>query len=238
MKLKDIVLNIIYPPRCVICGGVAVKKDGNRYFCEKCINNIPFIDGIHRCEKCSVPMDRDGICSLCAERNHIFNRGLAVFEYTVIKNTIEDYKFKNNKYLGEGLGYVMYRYAADKYPYIFEESDIICSVPAHKESLKERGFDQSEVMAETVAKLSGIDYATLLKRVKETKRQSSLKSYDERHNNVIGAFKSTENITGKRVLLIDDVLTTGSTADECARALFESGAERVNVYTLSASFKD
>ena len=238
MGLIKTVLDLIYPPRCVVCGNIAVKSGGKRYLCENCSDNMPYIKAEYRCEKCSVPMDRDGICPLCEERSHIFNKGLAVFEYSVMKDTIEDYKFKNNKYLGEGLGYIMYRYAAENYPFIFDECDIMCSVPVHRESLLERGFDQSTVMAETLSALSGLKYDVLLTRVKETKRQSRLKSYEQRHENVKDAFKAVKDVTGRRVLLIDDVITTGSTADECAKALFEAGAQSVNVYTLSASFKN
>jgi ComF family protein len=112
--------------------------------------------------------------------------------------------------------------------------DVVIPVPLHKQRLKERGFNQSLLLAREVARVFGleVDYRSL-KRIRPTRPQVDLKP-DERKKNVKGAFdvKSPERVRGRRVLLVDDVFTTGATVSECARVLKKAGAE-VYVLTLA-----
>ena len=116
--------------------------------------------------------------------------------------------------------------------------DLIAAVPLHWKRRWQRGFNQSELLAQDLAKRCGVPYARLLKRVRSTVSQAGLSNYKRRHN-VTSAFACRRSVLhggdlrGKRVLLIDDVLTTGATAAACARTLKQGGCGRVGVLTLA-----
>ena len=120
---------------------------------------------------------------------------------------------------------------------IFENTDIIIPVPVHKTRLKERGFNHAGELAKIIADKNNILYdENVLIRVKNTKPQYTL-SYEERKGNIEGAFKvvDKERICGKRLMLVDDIFTTGATVNECAKMLKMAGAEYVSVFELSCS---
>ncbi len=237
MSIIDSILDIFYPPRCIVCGEIAVKNGKYRYLCKTCKKNIPWVTDKNRCEICSRPLEIGEKCEICAKHDNLYDYAISVFDYAVMKNTIEDYKFNGHKYLSRGIGEVMFRYADKFYSDILNETDIIVPLPIHKNRLKERGFDQSVLIAEILAEESSIKYAEALERIKETSQQSLMTGYRARKENVKDAFAVKSDVFNKTVMVIDDVLTTGSSASECARALKKAGAKKVIVYTLSASFK-
>lgn len=237
MKIIDFLIDMIYPPRCVICGEIAVNNGKNRFFCEKCGRDIPWVKTKNRCKSCTRPLKEGESCSVCQKHDLVYTEAVSVFDYAAMKKTIEDYKFNKNKYLHKGLGYVMSEYAKRFYPEILEKTDIVCPLPVHKNRLKQRGFDQSALLARIIGEECKINYGEVLVRVKETSQQSLMQGYKSRCENVKDAFEACGDIYGKTVMVIDDVLTTGSSANECAKALFKAGAKEVIVYTLSASFK-
>ena len=117
----------------------------------------------------------------------------------------------------------------------FLESDFLIPVPLHKSRYRERGFNQSEVVAEEISKITGVLVLKgVLKRKKNTKDQTNL-SPQQREENVRGAFvvTETERINGKKIILVDDVITTGATLSECARMLRQAGAERILGMTVA-----
>jgi ComF family protein len=113
-------------------------------------------------------------------------------------------------------------------------TDVVCAVPLHESRLRERGFNQSEMLAEVVAEAMGRPLKPLLERTRPTLPQVELPAQSRREN-VRGAFapRLTEVIQGQRVLLIDDLFTTGATLAECARMLRRAGAQEVRVFTLA-----
>lgn len=237
MTVIERILDVIYPPRCIICGEIAVRDRDTRFYCEKCLKEIPWVRETKRCHKCTRPLDDNTVCEVCAKHNSLYDEAVSVFDYAVVKDTIEDYKFNGNKYLSKGFGDVMFRYAEKFYPQILKETDIICPLPIHKDRLKERGFDQSKLLARIIADKADIAYCDALERTRYTKQQSLLTGYKNRAENVRDAFKVINDVSGKTVMLIDDVLTTGSSASECAKVLKKAGAKKIIVYCLSASFK-
>jgi ComF family protein len=114
------------------------------------------------------------------------------------------------------------------------EADIVTSVPLSKRRLRLRGYNQAELLAKTIAHGLGLPYQELLVRKRHVKEQSRLKR-EERLTNVLGAFAPIDGLDlgGKRVLLVDDVLTTGATTSECSRALLKAGASSVYVLTMA-----
>ncbi len=236
MKLIEAILDFLYPPRCIVCGDIAIKTKDDKAFCTECRKNIPWIEARHRCRYCSVPHEKDPVCVVCKGREKEYKRAVAVFEYSIVKETIENYKFKGHKYLSDHIGEVMYRYACRFYPELLNVCDIICPVPIHSTRLEERGYDQSVLLAKVISEKSGIEYDKAIVRIRATDPQSLIKGHNLREDNVKGAFKAIKDITGKTVMLIDDVLTTGNSANECTKALLSAGAKEVYVFTFAASF--
>jgi len=109
--------------------------------------------------------------------------------------------------------------------------DVVCHVPLHDKRRKSRGFDQAEELAKTIAGKTGKPYVCALKRIRNTPTQTKLNAA-RRQENMRGAFESVQRVSG-RVLLVDDVLTTGATTGECAEALMDAGAKSVTVVTFA-----
>jgi ComF family protein len=157
-------------------------------------------------------------------------RAVGPYEETY-RIAIKVFKFLGRKCLGVKMGKMMAEEVKNEPR--FQPIDIIIPVPISKGNLKQRGFNQTEVMAEQISKELKIKTDPLiLQRIKETPSQREL-SRQEREINLLYAFvvKEPDKISGKNVLLIDDVFTTGSTSRECTRVLLEAGVNRVNVIT-------
>lgn len=188
--------------------------------------------------------DKTGICREC---NKVISRtaysspypgtgsvafAMAPFEYTgKLRKVILDFKFANCKAYADLLAEMMCDYL-NSYDF-WEEFDYIVPVPLHKKRLRERGYNQSELIAEKVAEYLNIPMRTdLLIRTRATKNQSSLVRI-ARITNVKSAFKCVKDCKDKHILLFDDVYTTGNTAQACARELKNRGAEKVCVLSVA-----
>ncbi|MBQ2752750.1 MAG: ComF family protein [Firmicutes bacterium] len=237
MNLIEEILDFLYPPRCIVCGKIALKIKDDKALCGKCRKNIPWIENLSRCDSCSVPLENGNVCTVCKGREKSYKKAISVFEYSDVKTTVEDYKFKSHKYLSVSIGSVMFTYISRFYPDILKECDVLCPVPIHSTRLKERGYDQSALIGKIISEKSGIEYKDILVRVRPTSPQSLIKGFSNREANVKGAFKVNKDVIFKKVLLIDDVLTTGNSANECAKELLKAGARDVYVFTFAASYK-
>ncbi len=227
---------MIFPPRCTACG----KFLGERRFppfCAECSSGFIFLSS-PLCPTCGMPYaDRTGTdhpCGTCLLSPPPFAAARSVGAYQgVLQEVIHRYKYGRNVAIGETLGEIM----AD-YPYPFfdiRDYSVVMPVPLHVKRLRERGFNQSLVLAKEIAgrhKLK-LDYLSL-ERVVPTPPQIHLGRQD-RERNVRGAFEVTKpsRVRGEKIIVVDDVYTTGSTAGECARALMRSGAAGVAILTLS-----
>lgn len=178
---------------------------GDDAFCQKCVSQIKYIP-------------------------HTAGTTASVAVYDgVIKKAIKKLKFNKKKQLAPVLSKIMLNNAR------ITDFDAIIPVPLHKTRSKVRGFNQSELLAKDISVFYKMPILTdILVRVKNTSPQFGLKK-GERHANIQGAFAVTgaDKITGKKILLIDDILTTGATLNECKNELLSAGAERVMAYTLS-----
>ncbi len=144
------------------------------------------------------------------------------------KELVQRYKYGGQRYLDDKIAFLM-RNACEKHSI---RADAIVNVPIHKSKKRKRGFDQSERLALKLSELTGIVYIKALKRTLDTVSQTKL-TREERIENVKGAFAAVENIEGLDILLIDDVLTTGSTCSECAETLLKSGAKNVKILVFA-----
>lgn len=148
-----------------------------------------------------------------------------------IRDIILDFKFENFPAYGNILSRIMCDLLCDMTH--LREFDYVIPVPLSKRRLIERGYNQAALLAKPFAEFFGVPYRDdILCKVRETKRQSAL-SHNERLTNVIGAFEARENLTGKRILLVDDIFTTGSTMSACADALKHNGAANITGISLT-----
>lgn len=218
MKLID----IFFPQniKCIICG----KEDNEYGICDDRYSKLPFIKGIV-CKKCGTNVKNGDVCIECKGNNLEFERTFAIFDYEgKIRRTILDLKQNGEKYLAKPLSIVIVDYLED----LDMKFDMIIPMPIHTARRKERGFNQCELLLEEVKSRFGNVYEDVLIRHKDTPHQTGL-NRDNRKNNLQDAFKVKDKskIKGKTVLVFDDIYTTGTSMNECARTLKKSGAGKV-----------
>lgn len=227
-------LDIFYPPHCYLCGK-GLKT--HRYICESCLDSFEQItDPI--CEKCGKPVLKSGgVCPECAkgDREFFLARSFGLYKPgRGMAKAIAGLKYEREKALSNDLAPLL---GWGKTGDLLEEADALTFVPLSRKKLKDRKFNQAELLARKVSRITGISLFQTLVKSEPTEPQAEL-SREERLENVRGSFDYEETIDHDRVLLIDDVFTTGSTADECSRVLKEAGAERVYVATLARSYPE
>jgi len=159
----------------------------------------------------------------------------AAFAYgDTIRELVLSSKYHSQRQVTEGLGELFAK--ALKTQNVNMTGDCIVPIPLHKSKLRTRGFNQAAILAKPLATAFNIPMAEhLLKRIVKTVPQSSLDSVG-REENLIGAF-SCENVVGKKIILIDDIFTTGATMNTCAKLLLENGATEINCYSLTIALK-
>jgi competence protein ComFC len=237
LELKDDILDFVYPQHCAICKQHLKREE--RDVCEVCWNSLVTLPDPF-CPYCrSFYEPGDTKCSFCestgrtTEDHKIFMvRSLGRFD-DYYKELIHRFKYGKKIPLGKRLAQRLGVTINGDYSLL--ESDFLIPVPLHKSRYRERGFNQSEVLAEEVSKITGISVLKSgLKRRKNTKDQTNL-SPQQREENVRGAFAVTqpEMIKGKGIILVDDVITTGATLSECARMLKQAGAEKILGMTIA-----
>ncbi len=202
-----------------------------------CLSGIHHIRSPH-CTRCGIPFPdihgEDHLCGECISAKQFFSTARAFGRYEgTLLTAIHRFKYGGKISVGTALGRMM---AHRKYSgLVFEDFSLVIPVPLHVKRLRERGFNQSVILAREIAQTYDIplNFVSLERKI-ETKQQTALKK-SERPKNVRGAFivRTPGTIEGKKILLIDDVLTTGSTLRECARVLIRNGAKEVAALTLA-----
>lgn len=229
VKIVDKVLNFLFPRHttCVICNAELNHNNDNE-ICEDCEKKLPFSEG-KTCECCGMSISSlDRVCNRCKNRERTFKFAMSPFNYEddIIK-IVHGLKYNNKKYVVPTIAY----YMAKCYFKHDSKCDLIIPVPLHETRRKQRGYNQSELIANNVGEKIKLPVLTdVLVKHKETQTQALLK-YKERQENLKDAFKVVDKtkIKNKTVLLIDDVFTTGATAAVCATALLKAGAKAVVV---------
>jgi len=224
-KSGQLVLDLLYPPRCVHC---ASTED---WFCQDCLKQIALITP-PVCQRCGTPMSGSQ-CKECAHNPlHAIDgiRSASYFEDNPIRSAIHFLKYRDHKAVAAALGQILAE-ACRTYQL---QADVIVPVPLHPSRYKERGYNQSELLVKELASILSLPVDTkTLQRTRVTKSQMTL-GISERHENVKEAFACRdETLAGKKLLLIDDVCTTGSTLDAGAAALKASGVTTVWGLTLA-----
>ncbi|SES84135.1 comF family protein [Natronincola peptidivorans] len=231
----EALLDLIYPPsiKCISCNCYSNLK-GECGLCSECISNISFIKE-NCCKKCWKPLSdpwRNDICIECEEAKHHFKRAVSAVAYEGrIKGLVFRFKYHDATYLSRYMAYMM----ADIMKKEKIKGDKLMAVPLYHRKEKERGYNQSHLLAKYISKHMEIPYEKAnLTRVEDTKVMHNL-SKKQRKLNVENAFKIIKpmGIIGKEIILIDDIFTTGTTVDACSRLLLEAGAKEVNVVTFA-----
>lgn len=229
---------------CPICGKVLFVTDS--FLCRQCYDELPRINN-PTCERCGRPVFRSNrkLCTVCTKENLPFAGGYACLRYEESgKSLVHAIKFKDRPHLGIWIGLQMGEVLAHKK--WIEEIRFIVPVPLHPDRMEERGYNQSEKIAQGIIEglhytknpdvAQGIELATkYLIRSRDTPHQLG-QSREERLRNLIGAFdvNEIEDIQNKTIMLVDDVLTTGATLSEASATLLEAGAKKVFIATVCA----
>ncbi len=225
--------DLIYPDgiKCIFCGDELNGLESNET-CARCYSALPFIQ--NACPRCGVSMpNNDGVCMNCKNFNYDFDTARAAVDYTgMVVNIIHNFKYNNQPYLARPLA----DYMCDVYANWNITPDYVCPVPSHKTRLKQRGYNQAELLARAFVKRFKLHYADLCLKIKETPNQASL-PFKKRRTNLIGSFAVNpackKLIKNKIILLVDDIVTTGSTASEVAKVLKQAGAKQVHVLSIA-----
>jgi len=228
-------LDLVFPALCPVCD--ATLAEGRRDpLCGACWRAIPRLQPPW-CGRCGRPFptftpaadEPDVACGLCRDEPPAWDWARAGAEYDgVVREAIHALKFRGRRALARPLAALLLEQAADGL-----EADALVPVPLAPARERERGFNQAALVAEHLGgRLGRPTRPRWLRRVRSTGPQSDLGAA-ERRANVRGAFTAAPAVDGRRVIVVDDVLTTGATAAECARALRAAGASRVGVLTVA-----
>ena len=223
-------IDILFPPRCLICKRNTIKQE----ICSRCMASFkPIISPL--CILCGAPFLTEGDdnhhCGNCIKENPLFDIAASQFHYDdKLSLAIQMLKYSKKSSLAAPLGKLL-----SGHPITENKFDLVIPVPLHLSRLRERGFNQSQLIAKELGRnISCNVNASILERIKPTLPQVGMKR-KERVLNVRGAFQLRKDgsLRGKSILLIDDVFTTGATVSECSRILKKGGAKTVSVLTLA-----
>jgi len=207
------ILGIFFPPRCVLCR--KLLKEGEEDLCEGCVTGTPWF-------------------SRRKSKPHFLDSFAAVWYYEdSVRSSLLRFKFHGARAYGESYG----RLLADS----LRENptgtyDMLVWVPVSRLRRLRRGYDQSELIARSLSRELGLKSVCALKKIRHTRTQSGINGFENRKANVLGVYRVTapEKVAGKRILLVDDILTTGATMSEAARMLKVAGAKEVHGAAVAA----
>lgn len=216
LPLLQRIAALFYPPRCLFCRKLLRSEE--RFICVACQKDGRVKAGVY------------------GAKAEFIRFGVAPFLYQdAAADAVRDLKFDNQRWIVRPAAVFMRDALAAKEA----EFDLVTWVPLYKGDKRRRGYDQSELLAGHLARLMGLPIVRTLEKAHKTAKQSTL-AEEQRRANVIGVYRACrpEDFRGKRILLVDDVITTGSTVSEAARVLLTAGAEEVSAVSLAAARKE
>lgn len=206
-------INLIFPNVCGVCENI-------------CKNDL--------CTKCEIKLKKISRVKIDNYNNKNFKKHLYIFKYDgIIKERLIKYKFREKAYIYKA--FVNFLIKNKKVCRFLKSYDIIIPVPIHYNRKVTRGYNQSALIAKQLAKKLSLEYEEKVLFKKVNNKPQSTKNKEEREQNVIGVYytKNKEKIYNKKIILLDDIYTTGSTVNECSKALEMAGAKEVDVITIA-----
>lgn len=236
-KLTDL-LKLIKPswltlrPICLLC--LARVKHGQVAICEGCFKDLPTIK--EACNRCGLPIPYNGSCGQCLANPPYFNQVFAPYRYEFpIAQLISKFKYHGQWPLGHLLAELLSKSLQYQFARGLTKPDYLLAVPLSNNKLKERGFNQAVLLTNWLSKKLAIPSSSdIITKIKDTPPQQSLSS-KSRQTNLKNAFQlhHLDTIVQKHLAIVDDVVTTGTTANILAALLLNSGAKRVDIYALA-----
>lgn len=226
------ILSIFFPSHCISCEKIISKE---ALFCSDCWQKLQFISE-PKCQICSYPFEVEikflqPLCSRCLVKKPSFDSVITIFRYNeILRKAIGDLKYRDQTFLAKKFAGIL----AKKIKSEIEDCDILCIAPLHINRLRKRKFNQVAIIAKSLCQEKFIP--DLLWRVVDTIPQVQLRK-KQREKNLKKVFlvnrKYRELVKGKKILLLDDVMTTGATLDNCAKVLKKCGAKKVIVAVIA-----
>ncbi len=225
-KLHELKISSIFPKHCAYCDSFIF---GDELLCSNCKKSLPRIEG-NICKSCGLPK---GICQ-CKNRDNYYEAVIAPFFYEGnVRKGLHIYKFRNSMSNSEAFSLEMAKTIEERYNDI--SFDFIINVPMTKKRYKERGYDQTALLAEKISSILGIEFKPdILEKIYETEKQHGLHAL-YRRGNLTGAFEVTnpELVKDKTIILCDDISTSGETLNECSKMLWLNDAKAVYCVALA-----
>lgn len=218
------IVHAILPHHCALCGAGTL----NQLVCTGCDADLSHCRA-PACPICALPTPGGQVCGSCLQRPPAFDRTLAAFSYRFpLDRLLHAFKYSGNLALIEVLAKPLAQLAA-----VHPKPDLLMPMPLHPERLKERGFNQSLEITRPISRWLGIPLsADACQRTRDTPAQAGLK-WKERRRNVRGAFACDLDLSGKKIAVLDDVMTTGATLNEIGRILKDRGATEVSAWVVA-----
>ena len=224
------ITDLLFPRRCPVCDDVVPMGEG--LICRRCVPKLQYVRE-PRCRRCGRQLSDDAreYCGDCMRHKHAFDYGYALYDYGSMRRSIFRFKYRKRREYAEF-------YAQDIYEKLGSEirrmgADAIIPVPVHKSRLRARGYNQAQLVAAALSKLTGIPmYDKMVRRTKKTIPQKELNVH-ERQNNLKKAFNIGADVVKlNKTIIVDDIYTTGSTLDAMALELKRHGVGEVYFVTL------
>ena len=214
MKFLESFLNLVFPPKCPFCRRILNKRG----ICDACRKDLPWTEGTATTR----PLSGGTVCTA------------PLFYEDMVRSTLLRFKFHSASHLAEPLGRLIAQCAAEE---LGGQFDVVTWVPVGPKRLKKRGYDQAKLLAESACRVWGTTPEHLLLKKADNPAQSGLSDALQRRANVLGMYELVPGaeVTERKILLIDDICTTGSTLSECARTLRCGGAKSVICATVAVS---
>jgi len=227
--LLDRILDVAWPRACEICARPSDRP--GRHVCSDCLNRLPFMPTTGCCRRCgrdAFGLDGEFLCEDCRTHRPRFDRAASALRMEgEAREMLNAFKFRNHYWLRDDL--VDFLEAAVRARFAAHEIDLVLSVPSTLLRLWDRGYTPCRALAKPLARRLGKPCPPFVLRRKNAPRRQGLLSEEERRRNAVGTFAvmRPSAVAGKTALLVDDVMTTGSTLSECAAELKRAGAARV-----------
>lgn len=224
LNIRTKIRQLLPAQPCILCG--SMSRDG--IWCSACDAALPYLDQPH-CPSCALPTPQGEVCGHCLKQPPRFNRTVAAFAYRFpLDKLVQAMKYREQLALSQ-------RFAETLLPRIARASlpDLLIPMPLHPAKLQSRGFNQAQLIAAILAQ--ELDRPLLphaCQRLRDTPSQTTL-PWQERKRNMHGAFACEQDLTGKHVALVDDVLTTGASLDALADAVRQRGATQVSAWVVA-----